>query len=309
MATIVTRSIENTADLSSGVSIAYDTFGDPDDPALLLIMGLAGPLTWWSPDLCTLLAGRGFFVVRFDNRDVGRSTTLHGSGVRRTDVLRGFVRRQPNPPYTLSDMAGDAVGLLDHLGIEKAHVTGVSMGGMIAQTLVIDHPERVLSLVSIMSTTGRRSVGWQDPRLFPRLLGRGRSERASYIDQSARTWAAIGSPGFPTPPEETRERAGETFDRGISMSGVIRQMLAILAQPDRSRALHQVRVPTLVIHGLADRLVHVSGGRATAHAIPGAELLLIPGMGHDLPTALWPTFAKGIERTAARAEVRSEPSG
>jgi pimeloyl-ACP methyl ester carboxylesterase len=201
-------------------------------------------------------------------------------------------------------MAADAVGLLDYLDVDQAHVTGVSMGGMIAQTLLLDHPDRVRSLVSIMSTTGRRSVGWQDPRLFPRLLGRGRNQRASYIEQSARTWAAIGSPAYPTPPEETRERAGETFDRGISTTGVIRQMQAILAQPDRSRALREVTVPTMVIHGLADRLLHVSGGRATAHAIPGAELLLIPGMGHDLPTALWPTFADGIERTAARADIR-----
>jgi pimeloyl-ACP methyl ester carboxylesterase len=301
--TIVARSIEETAQLRNGVSIAYDTFGDRKDPALLLIMGLAGPLTWWNPDLCTLLAERGFYVIRFDNRDVGQSTVLRDLAGRRSHVLRGFVRRQPNPPYTLSDMADDAIGVLDHLGVDKAHITGASMGGMIAQTLVIDHPDRALSLVSIMSTTGRRSVGWQDPRLFPMLLARERHQRASYIERSVRTWAAIGSPGYPTPPDETRERAGETFDRGISTSGVIRQMLAILAQPDRSRALREVTVPTLVIHGLADRLVHVSGGRATAHAVPGAELLLIPGMGHDLPAALWPTFADGIERTAQRAEA------
>ena len=306
MVTIVARSIEENAPLSNGVTIAYDTFGDPGDPALLLIMGLAGPLTWWNPDLCELLAERGFYVIRFDNRDVGRSTRLHGTGGRRADVLRTFVRTKTPPPYTLSDMGDDAIGLLDHLGIEKAHVTGASMGGMIAQTIVIDHPDRVLSLVSIMSTTGRRSVGWQDPRLFPRLLARGRNDRASFIEQSARTWALIGSPGYPTPPDETRERAGETFDRGISTPGVIRQMQAILAQPDRSRALHEVTVPALVIHGLADRLVHVSGGRATAHAIPGAELLLIPGMGHDLPTPLWPTFADGIERTARRSAT-AEP--
>jgi pimeloyl-ACP methyl ester carboxylesterase len=290
---------------ANGLDLCYETAGDPAGPALLLIMGLGEQLTLWPDEFCAALAARGFHVIRFDNRDVGRSTTLHDVAVRRVDVVRGFVRRQPAPPYTLSDMADDAVGLLDHLGIEKAHVTGVSMGGMIAQTLVLDHPDRVLSLVSIMSTTGRRSVGWQDPRLFPRLLARGRNQRAAYIEQSARTWAAIGSPGYPTPADETRERAGETFDRGISMAGVIRQMLAILAQPDRSRALRDVRVPAMVIHGLSDRLVHVSGGRATAHAIPGAELLLIPGMGHDLPTPLWSTFADGIERTAARADERA----
>jgi pimeloyl-ACP methyl ester carboxylesterase len=301
------RSIEETARLSNGIELCYDTFGDPHHPALLLIMGLAGPLTWWNPDLCELLAKRGFFVVRFDNRDVGRSTKLHGSGGRRADVFRGFVRSKSRTPYTLSEMAGDGVGLLDHLGIDQAHVTGASMGGMIAQTLALEHPDRVLSLVSIMSTTGRRSVGWQDPRLFPMLIGRGRAARESFIDQSEKTWAAIGSPQYPTPPPKVRERAAETFDRGISTSGVLRQMQAVLAQPDRSRALRGLTIPTLVIHGLADRLVHVSGGRATARAIPGAELLLIPGMGHDLPEPLWPTFADGIERTARRANVDSHP--
>lgn len=310
MSAIIARDVEETAVLSNGVSLCYDTFGSREDPPLLLVMGLGGPLTWWSAPLCTLLAERGFFVIRFDNRDVGKSTTLRGLGGRRADVLRGVVRGSKlSPPYTLSDMACDAVGLLDHLGLQRAHVTGASMGGMIAQTMAIEHPERVLSLVSIMSTTGRRSVGWQDPRLFPRLLGRGRKERESFIEQSARTWAAIGSPGYPTSPDETRARAGETFDRGISTSGVIRQMQAVIAQPDRSLALRHVTAPTLVIHGLSDRLVHVSGGRATAHAIPDAELLLIPGMGHDLPAALWPTFADGIERTARRAQGGADSAG
>ena len=310
MSLIVSRSIEQTAVISDEITLCYDTFGDREDPALLLIMGLAGPLNWWSPELCSLLAERGFFVIRFDNRDVGKSTKLHHLGGRRADVLRDFVRSNVAPPYTLDDMAHDAVGLLDHLGIDKAHVTGVSMGGMIAQTLVIDHPDRVLSLVSIMSTTGRRSVGWQDPRLFPRLLGRGRNQRAAYIEQSVKTWAAIGSPAYPMPEDEVRERAGETYDRGISMGGVVRQMRAVLAQPDRSHALHDVTVPCMVIHGLSDRLVHTSGGRATARAIPGAELLLIPGMGHDLPRALWPVFADGIERTARRASAQTQdPTG
>jgi pimeloyl-ACP methyl ester carboxylesterase len=216
-------------------------------------------------------------------------------------VVKRFVRPKSPPPYTISDMAGDAVGLLDVLGIDRAHVTGVSMGGMIAQTLAIEHPQRVLSLVSIMSTTGRRSVGWQDPRLFPMLLGRGARTREQVIAQSARTWATIGSPGYPTPGDEIRERAGETYDRGMDAAGVVRQMQAVVAQPDRTARLHDLTIPALVIHGLNDRLVHVSGGRATADAIPGAELLLIPGMGHDLPRALWPTFADAISRTAARA--------
>ncbi|MFY9913094.1 MAG: alpha/beta hydrolase [Nocardioidaceae bacterium] len=301
------RSLEETAVVNGDVSLCYDTFGSPDDPALLLIMGLAGPLTWWNAELCELLAGRGFHVVRFDNRDVGRSTQLHDLSARRTDVLRAFVLGKTVPPYTLSDMAADAVGLLDHLGIDRAHVTGASMGGMIAQTMAIDHPGRVRSLVSIMSTTGKRSVGWQDPRLFPRLLGRGRHHRTTFIEQSVRTWAAIGSPAYPTPPDEIRQRAGDTFDRGVATSGVLRQMQAVVTQPDRSTALQQLDIPALVVHGLADRLVHVSGGRATAQAIPGAELLLIPGMGHDLPRPLWPTFADGIERTARRAGAAPTP--
>jgi pimeloyl-ACP methyl ester carboxylesterase len=296
------QSIEDFAVLSNGIELCYDTFGSRADPPLLLIMGLAGPLNWWSPDLCRLLAGRGFFVIRFDNRDVGKSTKLDTLGGRRADVVKRFVRPRSRPPYTLSDMAGDAVGLLDVLDIDRAHVTGVSMGGMIAQTQAIEHPDRVLSLVSIMSTTGRRSVGWQDPRLFPMLLGRGARTREQVIAQSARTWATIGSPGYPTADDEIRQRAGETYDRGMDAAGVARQMQAVVAQPDRTAQLNGLRLPALVIHGLNDRLVHVSGGRATARAIPGAELLLIPGMGHDLPRPLWSTFADAIERTAARAD-------
>ncbi len=295
---------EETASLPNGIDLCFDTFGERDDPALLLIMGLGGPLTWWAPELCQILADRGFFVIRFDNRDVGRSTKLDWAGGRRTDVVKTFIRTKTPPPYTLSDMAADGVGLLDHLGIDTAHVTGVSMGGMIAQTMAIDHPDRVLSLVSIMATTGRRSVGWQDPRLLPRLIAERRS-REQFMAQSVVTWAAIGSPAYPLPPADIRARAAETFDRGVSAAGVARQTLALLAQPDRSRALRELDVPALVIHGLADRLVHVSGGRATARAIPNAELLLIPGMGHDLPRELWPVLADGIERTAKRAKVES----
>jgi pimeloyl-ACP methyl ester carboxylesterase len=304
----MTQSTEQRATLPNGITLAHDTFGEPGRPALLLIMGLAGPLNWWSPDLCRLLADRGFFVIRFDNRDVGRSTKLHGLGGTRRDIVRGYFRTGGSPPYTISDMAGDAAGLLHHLGIAAAQVTGVSMGGMIAQTLALEYPDRVLSLVSIMSTTGRRSVGWQDPRLLPMLLGKPAQSREEVIARSAYTWAAIGSPGYPTPPDEIRDRAGETFDRGMSPAGVARQLQALLAQPDRTRRLRALTIPALVIHGREDRLVHVSGGRATARAIPGAELLVIPGMGHDLPRPLWPVFADAISRTAARAGAALAPS-
>jgi pimeloyl-ACP methyl ester carboxylesterase len=300
------RSSEQTASLPNGIDLNYDTFGDKADPTVLLIMGLGGPLNWWHTGLCEQLAERGFHVIRFDNRDVGRSTKLRGQGGTRRAVIRSYAH-VGTPPYTLSDMAADATALLDHLQIAHAHVTGVSMGGMIAQTVAIEHPDRVLSLVSIMSSTGRRSVGWQHPRLLPLLLGRPSRDREAVIERSVRTWAAIGSPAYPVPPDETRERAAETYDRGISPSGVARQMQAVVSQPDRTRALHDVRVPTLVIHGLDDRLVHVSGGRATAQAVPGAELLLVPGMGHDLPRELWPVIVDGIARTAARADQAAQP--
>lgn len=303
------QSEEQVAHLPSAIDIAYDTFGDRSDPALLLIMGLTGPLNWWSVELCEMLADKGFFVIRFDNRDVGRSSKLKGTGGTRGGVVKSFIRTKSTPPYTLNDMAEDAVGLLDELGIKRAHVTGVSMGGMIAQIVTIEHPDRVLSLVSIMSTTGRRTVGWADPRLLPNLIGPRPRNREEFVERSAATWRRIGSPGYPTPPEEIRSRALETLDRGMSASGALRQMQAILTQPDRTLALRQVKAPSMVIHGLSDRLVHPSGGRATAHALPGCELLLVPGMGHDMPSALWPTFVEGIVRTAARASKKRAAKG
>lgn len=282
------------------VEICYQTFGDPADPAMLLVMGLGGPMTWWDPGFCQLLADRGFFVIRYDNRDTGRSSRVPGR-VSRTGIIGSFFGRGAPPPYTLDDMADDACGLLDHLGIESTHVVGISMGGMIAQTLAVSHPDRVRSLTSIMSTTGRRTVGWQDPRLLPMLLAKRAQTRDSYMAASARLWRIIGSPLYPDTVEAVRERAGETWDRGVSASGVARQMAAILAQPDRTRTLRELDVPSLVIHGTHDKMVHVSGGRATSHALRGSELLLVPGMGHDVPPDLHVTFVDAIQRTARRA--------
>ena len=188
-------------------------------------------------------------------------------------------------------------------GLASAHLVGVSMGGMIVQTMAILNPERVRSLTSIMSTTGRRSVGWQHPSLLPGLLSRQGEGRAAYVRTSAAFWRLIGSPDYPRPEEEVEAQAAETFDRGISRGGVLRQMLAVLTQPNRASRLHGLTMPALVVHGLADKMVHASGGRATAAAIPGAELLLIPGMGHDMPRQLWPTFLDAIERTAHRART------
>jgi len=299
---------EAVATLPDGVQIAYETFGDESGRPLLLIMGLGGPALWWDLALCEQLADHGFFVVRFDNRDVGRSTVFHEHRVARRHLVQAFIGRRSVAPYTMQHLAEDGFGLLDHLGIERAHVTGVSMGGMVAQTMAISQPERVLSLVSVMSSTGRRTVGWQDPRLLPLLVMSGRHSREDYIRRSQRVWKMIGSPQYPPDPDTHVRRAGDTWDRGVHLPGVMRQMLAVVTQPDRTAELRRLRIPAAVIHGTADRMVHPSGGRATAAAIPGCELVMIRGMGHDLPPALHDTFVGTIVRTADRAERLSRPA-
>ena len=293
------------APVAPGVELCYQTFGGPEGDPLVLVMGLGGPMNWWDPELCTMLAEAGFHVVRFDNRDTGRSSRIPGR-VTRGQLVQSFIGRGGAVPYTLNDMGADAFGLMDHLGWDSAHLVGVSMGGMIVQTMAIDQPARVRSLTSIMSTLGKRSVGWQHPSLLPMLIAKRGVGREAYVATSAKMWQLIGSPGYPQDDEKVRSRAEETFDRGVSASGVMRQMLAILNQPNRSRALGAVRVPTAVVHGTADKMVHVSGGRATARAIPGAELLVIDGMGHDMPSELFGTFTQIIRRTADRAGQAAE---
>lgn len=310
----VPRSEELFASLPSGIDICHQTFGESSDPAVLLVMGLGGPMGWWDTAFCERLARRGFFVIRYDNRDTGRSTKLRQHRVNRHDLVRAFVplpRVRVGPvdlrvkaPYGIADLADDAYGLLDHLGLESAHVAGVSMGGMIAQTMAIARPERVTSLVSIMSTTGRRTVGWQDPRVLLHLLKRTEPTREAYIERAMASATVIGSPEHPADPVASRLRAEVTYDRGWSSSGVLRHMLAVLTQPDRTTALSRLDVPTTVVHGLADRLVHRSGGAATAAAVPGAQHVEVPGMGHDLPEALWDTYVDAIADTAARADSR-----
>lgn len=297
----VAESEELFAPVARGVELCYQTFGDPDDDPLLLVMGLGGPMNWWDPELCRALARAGFYVVRYDNRDIGRSTVLEGR-VRRATLVRAFAGARVRVPYDMRDLAEDAFGLLDHLGLASAHVAGVSMGGMIVQTMATTRLDRVRSMTSIMSTTGKRTVGWQHPSLLPRFLAGRKPGREAYVRGSVAFWTLIGSPGFPQDREEVAKRAGETYDRGVNPHGVMRQMLAVVTQTGRSERLRGVRVPTLVIHGMADKMVHVSGGRATAAAVPGAELLLIDGMGHDLPHQLFGTFVAGIRRTADRAK-------
>lgn len=296
----VPASAELIAPLSTGVDLCYQSYGDPDGDPLLLIMGLGGPMNWWSADLCEQLAGRGFHVVRYDNRDTGRSTVLTQK-VSRAMLVRAFLGRRVRAPYGIGDLAGDAVALMDHLGWSSAHVAGVSMGGMIAQTVAVQHPGRVRSLTSIMSTTGRRTVGWQDPRLLPVLIAPRKAGEQAYVEGTVRMDRLIGSPGFPADPEVSRAMARETYARGIHNDGVLRHMLAVLTQPDRTMQLRSLRIPAAVIHGLSDRMIHPTGGRATAHAIPHAELVTVEGMGHDLPPALYDTFVDVIRRTADRA--------
>ena len=292
---------EQLVTLPSGVELCYQTFGDPEATPLLLVMGLSGPMTWWPLELCHRLVDEGFFVVRYDNRDTGRSTKLDGHRVTTRHLVRAALGRRVEPPYTMSDLAEDGLGILDHLGIEAAHVAGVSMGGMIAQTMAVEHPDRVLSLTSVMSTTGRRFSGYQHPKLLPGLLRRAARTKEQYVAGSVMFGRMIASPAYPTTEEAARERAGETWDRGVSFSGSARQMLAILTQPDRTRRLAEVRVATTVVHGLADKMVHVSGGRATARAVPHAELRLVPGMGHDLPQQLFGLLVDAISSSARRS--------
>jgi pimeloyl-ACP methyl ester carboxylesterase len=297
------RSGEQFASLPSGIDICYETFGDADDPAILLVMGLGGPMGWWSDDFCQRLAARGYLVVRYDNRDTGRSTKLRQHPVSKVDVVRAFAGLA-TAPYGIGDLADDAFGLLDHLDIERVHLVGVSMGGMIVQTMAIADPERALSMTSIMSTTGSRRVGWQHPRVIPALLASAGRTRDSYVARSLRTSLVIGSPAFPGDEDMARERAYETYDRGWSASGVARHMLAVLTQPDRTKDLAGLDLPVTVIHGLNDPLVHRSGGRAVANAVPGAEHIEIAGMAHDLPVQLYDTYVDAIVRTAERALTR-----
>ena len=284
---------------ANGIEIAYQELGGPDAEPLLLIMGLATQMIAWDEDFCAMLAKRGFRVIRFDNRDVGRSTHLRAAGLpKRTDMLLG---RRRTAPYLLRDMADDVTGLMDHLGIDEANLIGASMGGMIAQTVAIRRPERVRSLVSIMSSTGNRWLGVPTRKAFGTLFARLPPGREATIEHTVGVFRIIGSPGFRMNEERIRELAGASYDRSHSRAGIARQLHAITASGDRTHALRNLRVPTTVIHGASDPLLRPVAGRATARAIPGARLRMVEGMGHDLPEDLWPTIVEEIASTAARA--------
>jgi len=283
-----------------GVRLAFETSGSPDDPPLLLVAGLGGQLISWHAALVASLVDRGFLVVLFDNRDIGLSTHLHEAQAPDIDaaIHRGDTS---SASYDLADMADDIVALLDHLGIAAAHVVGVSMGGMIAQTLAIEHPQRLLTLTSIMSTPAPH-LGAPTREAAAALRAPAVSSRAEAIEQAVAGSRVIGSPAYPLDEQWRREVTGESYDRSYDPPGVARQLLAIHASGDRSDELHRVRVPTLVIHGDSDPLVQLEGGRATAAAVPDAELLVIAGMGHDLPRKVWP---KVIDAITAHASMRS----
>ncbi|HKP88643.1 MAG TPA: alpha/beta hydrolase [Thermoleophilaceae bacterium] len=292
--------------VSPDIELCYETFGDPSDPTVLLIMGLATQMIGWPDDFCRALAERGFHVVRFDNRDIGRSTHVDA----KPPTLGQLLRRSKRPAaYTLEDMAEDAAGLLRELDLAPAHVIGASMGGMIAQTLAARHPELVLSLTSIMSTTGNRWVGQPAWRLLPMLAARPAKSREATVERAEKVFSKIGSKGYEQDLEHLRDAAARSFDRGRGdAAGQARQLAAVIASGDRTRSLRRITVPTLVIHGTDDPLIKPSGGRATVRAIPNAELLDVEGMGHDLPRGAWPRILDAFEALVTRAEPARQPA-
>jgi pimeloyl-ACP methyl ester carboxylesterase len=280
------------------VTLCYETFGAPSDPAILLVMGLGTQMVAWRDDFCQGLVERGFFVVRYDNRDVGRSTQLKG----RAPTLPELITRKPRKlAYSLGEMADDAVGLLDHLGIERAHVVGASMGGMICQHLAFRYPARVLSVTSIMSGAGGRIAGAPRLSILPMFLAKpGDGGKEEYIERGVKLFKAIGSPKY-FDEANVREVASLGWDRGVNFSGTARQLAAIVADGNRTSRLKRIKAPTLVIQGKSDRLATPGGGKAVAKAIPGARLMMVDGMGHDLPKALWPQFIDAIVANTERA--------
>jgi len=287
----------------AGIDIAYQRAGKPDAPVVLLIMGIAAQSIHWPDAFCNPLIEAGLQVIRFDNRDAGLST--HLTDAPPPNLPAALAGDLSSASYTLSDMAADTVGLLDVLGFGKAHVVGASMGGFIAQTMAIEYPDRVRSLTSMMATTGNMSVGQPSPEVLRAVFsGPPAKTRDEVIQQRVRAFRAVGSPGYPADDKEVAARAGRAYDRSHDPIGVARQAVASVASGDRTERLRCLHVPTLVIHGLADRMCDVSGGRATAEAIPGAELVLIEGMGHDLPAGLRGQLGGRIAEFVWRAEGR-----
>ncbi|HEX3344828.1 MAG TPA: alpha/beta hydrolase [Polyangiaceae bacterium] len=287
--------------VSTGIELEYEVFGQAEAPTLVLVMGFAMQLTAWDPRFCESLAARGFRVVRFDNRDIGKSTKLGYAGF--PDFMRAMTGDRSAAPYAVEDMADDLDALVVALGVPAAHLVGLSMGGFIVQETAIRHPGRVLSLASIMSSTGDRRVGQARPEALAVLFAPPPPDRAGAVDHAVSTWRVIASPGFPFDEAKVRQRSGEAWDRDHDPAGIARQAAAIVTQRDRTADLGRLRVPAVVIHGADDPLIGVSGGEATARAIPGARLVVVPGMGHDLPVPVWPTVVDAVVDNARRAEA------
>ncbi|MGA2210300.1 MAG: alpha/beta fold hydrolase [Acidimicrobiales bacterium] len=286
----------------NGIDLYYETSGEETDPPLLLICGLGMQMVSWGDDWIDAIVAKGYFVIAFDNRDAGLSTHLVESGV--PDLMALLQGGDANIAYYLSDMADDTAALLGALGLESVHVLGISMGGMIAQQLAISHPTRLRSLTSIMSTTGNPHVGQPSQTAAEALLSLNAQSRQEAIDSAIVVFGIIGSPGFPPDEDRLRRLAAVAYDRSNEPTGIARQMGAILASPDRTTGLGEVVVPTLVVHGASDPLVNPSGGEATAKAVPGARLVYIEGMGHDLPEQVWEQILSEVDENAQEGERR-----
>ncbi|SHG71365.1 alpha/beta fold hydrolase [Bradyrhizobium erythrophlei] len=292
---------------ANGIELCYEIFGDADAEPMLMIMGLGAQMIHWDDDFCRQLAARGFRVIRFDNRDIGKSSKLTG-GKRLTPLellkLR-FLKIPIAAPYKLSDMAKDVIGLMDALGIKSAHIVGASMGGMIAQEIAISFPQRVRSLTSIMSTTGNPKVPSPSREATAVLMAPPPATKEEYFARFAQTWKVLRVGSFPEDEALDRARAERTFERGLNPAGVGRQLRAILASGSRKQRLAAVKAPTLVIHGTVDPLVRPEGGKDTAASIPGAKLLMIEGMGHALPIPMWPQVIDAIDKHAHAASAKA----
>jgi len=288
---------------ANGISIEFDTFGDRGARPLLMVMGLGAQMIAWRPEFCEMLAASGHYVIRYDNRDVGLSEKFGHLGV--PDIMAiatAIAAGEPAPaPYSLDDMVQDGLGVLDHLDLETAHVVGASMGGMIAQAMAINAPDRVKSLISIMSSTGNPELPSATEEAMAALLSPGATTAEAAAERSTYVASVIGSPAYPAPAERIRERALEAFERCAYPEGVARQMAAVAAHGNRRPHLEQLDVPALVVHGQSDPLVRVEGGVDTHEALRNSELMLIDGMGHDLPEQLWPQIVEGISGLTQRA--------
>lgn len=293
---------------ANGLTIEYDVTGPADGEPVLLIMGLGAQMTRWPQGFLDELASRGLKVIRFDNRDIGLTTKMDAAGPPDLVAILTALGEGKAPPvaYTLSDMAIDAVSLLEALGIGRAHIVGASLGGMVAQLVAADHPGRALSLTSIMSTTGNRALPPPTAEAIAVLNNRGPSpleDLEAYLDHALKGAIVVGSPGYPQDPVDQRRRLRSDFERSYSPVGFARQYAAAMACPDRRPKLNTITVPTVVIHGAADPLVPLAGGKDTAENIPGAELVVIEGMGHDVPPALFGQIADGVQRAVDRAKA------